>query len=183
MILAVKIYTDFNPYRSESSPDYLYDLYGARVVLCEVDTEAEAFFEMRRYLEVNNIYSDCTSIGYFSEEDKDGVSQRVKAICMFDQYHYNKDGYYDGTIDNVSFLLKSDNSHCLETLEDFMSHYPKYTREACFANSPGRKRNGETVWWGDDIKRYLDDYKLRKIDRLNSVLGDTLGKAGNEECL
>lgn len=58
--------------------------YSANILLCEVENEEEAFGEMRRFLQVNNIYSDLTYVKMVEEHEYLGrIIPKHKEVGMY----------------------------------------------------------------------------------------------------
>lgn len=60
----------------------LGDQYTGDIVMREVDTEEEAFAEMRRFLEVNNIPSNVTSINWIDQDPSKRYRSPHKSVGM-----------------------------------------------------------------------------------------------------
>ena len=123
------------------------------VLLCEVETEEEAFFEMRRFLKVNRIISDKTTVKTFYKTDGNDPELMRKEITMthgcsdvavFGIYYKGSPNYgelgdeSDWGIDRT-VLLKGQNIN-----------YRYCSSKNCF------------VCWYDEVAAYLADLKTRK---------------------
>ncbi len=65
------------------SLEYVWRQSTGSIIMAEVDTEEEAFAEMRRFLHINNIPSDTTSVEIVEEQEYIGeIIPRHKEVCM-----------------------------------------------------------------------------------------------------
>lgn len=121
-----------------------YDNYWTTIelLLCEVNTKEEAFAEMRRFLDVNGIRSDCTSVGLKEEHIRIGrlIPRHTEVNMWCDSYI---DPYDEGCkITGVIFGLWDDKDR------------PRYEKLDDFKGKPEK--------WFDCAERYLDDLIARK---------------------
>ena len=121
-----------------------YDNYWTTIelLLCEVSTKEEAFAEMRRFLEVNDIRSDCTSVGVKEEHIRIGrlIPTHTEINMWYDDYIDPHDKGY--SITGVIFGLWDDKDR------------PRYERLDDFKD--------QTEEWFGCAQRYLDDLAARK---------------------
>ena len=138
MIVSVKICPD-------SSTDFLK--------MREVDTEEEAFYEMRRYLEANNIYTDVTTI----DTETDGC----KLVYM--------SPLYDG--DTICFAINYTTKPDYDSIEEAMNSDCGSFAYALAHNSKKLVR---------EITRERDGqiYKSSIIDEYNNYIKDLKKRAG-----
>ena len=120
-----------------------YDNYWKTIelLLCEVSTKENAFAEMRRFLEVNDIHSDCTSVSVKEEHIRIGrlIPTHTEVNMWYDGYIDPHDKGYK--ITGVIFGLWDDKDR------------PRYERIDDFDKSEE---------WLTCVKRYLDDLTARK---------------------
>ena len=116
----------------------MYLAYSFRdILLKEVSTEGEAFAEMRRFLEVNHIVSNETTVEPFADHKK------VTMGATFVIYYDEKPSHMElGTEKQWGISRKP-----------FTAEY-----EICHHYNPAIN---ERVCWYDEVKAYLDDLKRR----------------------
>ena len=130
----------------------------------EVKTEAEAFFEMRRYLEVNNIYSNITTVFERDRLNYVGDGGESKLVVMGD----------DQIGDDIEFAIHYDSNPDFNSIDDaiketgsFAYSYEKYrAKKACgLLRTRYRMDNPEITfesWIPDEYENYLRDLKKRE---------------------
>ncbi len=121
------------------------------LLLREVETEQEAFAEMRRYLEVNNIPSNYTEV-YWKEADERFGIVRHKRIVMgvTHDFYMPKFGiYYEGQPKYLEF--KPEEKRCTEK-----EKHP--CGNAICYHSPSFKHQ----CWYDEVAEYFRDLAKRK---------------------
>ena len=122
------------------------------VLLCEVETEEEAFFEMRRFLKVNRIISDKTTVKTFYKNDGNESELMHKEITMT---HGGNDVavfgiYYKGSPNYGELGDESDWGIDRTALKGYNINYRYCSSKNCF------------VYWYDEVAAYLADLKTRK---------------------
>lgn len=123
------------------------------VKLREVSTEEEAFAEMRRYLEVNNIFSDTTTISkrmYEGRGKKESFNKFIKMGSDVEfQIHYENEPDYESIQDAITrsssfaYSYKNKDKPGFNSLK-VLRHINEY---------------GSTVmsWFPDEYDRYTAD--------------------------
>lgn len=119
------------------------------VKLREVNTEQEAFAEMRRYLEINQIASNYTEIVWREEKEHFwGTHQAHKEVSMKNSGGYGATFgiYYEGTPRHLE----------IEPAEKWEVHRdsPFTLYNPDFHYNPTKKVN---VCWYDDLANYFED--------------------------
>ena len=123
------------------------------VKLREIQTEQEAFAEMRRYLEVNQIASNYTEIAFREEKEHFwGVHQAHKEVAMCNSGGYGATFgiYYTG----VPRHLEMEDAKKWDV--DRESPFTLYNPD--FHYNPTKKAN---VCWYDDLVHYFEDLSKR----------------------
>lgn len=131
---------------------YEYFLIGG-IFLCEVETEEEAFFEMRRFLEINHIISDETTIK--TSKKNNGICDEITYKSVTMTYSRGDEAafgiYYKG---NPSHMELGDESYWniggVDYLGSSVSHRFSMSKMG-------------SVCWCDEVAAYLADLKTRKV--------------------
>lgn len=125
-----------------------YELVSGGLLLREVETEAEAFAEMRRFNEVNHIHSDVTEIRWV--EEKENLQHlkipRHKEVVMVTGFGI----YYD---EPPTFLELGDESKWGIKREGLIPYNPSYHFNHTI---------NQFVCWYDEVKAYFEDLDKRK---------------------
>ena len=124
------------------------------LLLREVETEEEAFAEMRRYLEVNNILSNYTEVYWKEVNENYGILARHKHIAMG-----SKPGgggadfgiYYEGRPTHLE--LGSEEKWGIKR-----EQYPSQKNFSYYFKASENKY----VCWYDEVTRYFQDLAERK---------------------
>lgn len=128
------------------------------IQLCIVSTEEEAFAEIRRYLEINNIFSDTTTVWKEFRTDMSGITSTNKIIKM------GKD---------LTFQIHYDNKPDYTSLDDILANNPHYAYSVQNKTDYGynslkcfRSNNAYggvfSSWFPDEYERYMLDLKERR---------------------
>lgn len=123
------------------------------IKLREVETEQDAFAEMRRYLEINQIASNYTEIVWReAKEHHWGIHQAHKEVSMC-----NSGGY--GATFGIYFEGEP-RYQKMESAEEWDVHRdsPFTLYNPDFSYNPTKKKN---VCWYDDLENYFEDLKKR----------------------
>ena len=123
------------------------------LLLREVETEQEAFAEMRRFLEVNNIPSNYTEVQWKEVDENYGILVRHKHIAMG-----CKPGgggadfgiYYEGQPKHLE--LGSEEKWCIKR-----EQYPH--KNFSYYYKPSENRY---VCWYDEVAEYFRDLAVRR---------------------
>ena len=130
---------------------YEYFLMGG-IFLCEVETEEEAFFEMRRFLEVNRILSDRTTVR--TAKDKSGESNEII---------YKNVEMTFGCGNKVTFGIHYTGRPSRMELGDEASWNLDRSNLASYETLRRYDAAGDRiVCWYDEVAAYLADLKTRK---------------------
>lgn len=147
------------------------DLY---LLLCEVSSEEEAFAEMRRFLYVNHIFSNLTSVEMVEEGERRFklVPKHKEVWMVVDKDHKNEFGDKgEGAIFHIYYDSDRPRREVLGSLEEWG------LREE-FDSKTGNTHlfydvkcvGGEIITysgkWYKYIKRYLEDLAMRKAGDL-----------------
>lgn len=132
-------------------------LSGCYIKLREVCTEEEAFAEIRRYLAVNNFYSDTTTVYKKTRKDRNEKESHNKFVCVDHcagndfvfQIHYENEPDYESVQDAVT--RSSYFAHCYKNKDKPGFNSLKVLR---YINE-----HGSTVrsWFPDEYDRYTAD--------------------------
>lgn len=123
------------------------------IKLREVETEQDAFAEMRRYLEINQIASNYTEVVWReAKEHHWGTHHAHKEVAMCNSGGYGATFgiYYDGS-PRYSGIEPAEN---WEVHRD--SPFTLYNPD--FSYNPTKKKN---VCWYDDLETYFEDLRKR----------------------
>lgn len=127
---------------------------GARggILLKEVETEEEAFAEMRRYIKVNNIPSNCTEVQWVDVDENRGIFTRYKKVSMVNTIGHGVSFgiYYEGQPAHLE--LGSEEKWEIQR-DDWPSRNPSYYY---------KESENKFVCWYDEVARYLQDLAERK---------------------
>ena len=135
------------------------------IKLKEVANEEEAFYEMSRYMSVNNIHSDTTTVSKVEITDRFGTSEEVKLVEMCDDedgapvfvIHYNTHPVYDSLQDAVSAGTYF--AYCYNEYKTKKSH--KYNSLKFLRYKTAEQNSCFESWFPDEYKRYMDDLNKR----------------------
>ena len=128
------------------------------IQLCIVSTEEEAFAEICRYLEINNIFSDTTTVWKESRTDVSGVASTNKIIKMGKDLTFQI--HYDNKPDYISLddILAKD-SHYAYSVQRKTDY--GYNSLKCF-RSNNAYGGVFSSWFPDEYERYMLDRNKRE---------------------
>ena len=145
-------------------------IHSGLIKLKEVDSEEEAFYEMRRYMKVNNIYSDITTLRKYTYTDHSNVTEELKLVNMHTSYlgqddlvfavHYQTQPEYSSLEEAIE-----KNSHLAYCFEKYQNERDKYSR----VNSlrfPRLRLGGTSTdaWLPEELDIYIADLTKRGGD-------------------
>lgn len=140
------------------------------IKLKEVDSDEEAFYEMRRYMTVNGICSDTTTLRKDSYADRFGKSEEIKCVYMHSGYHNQDDlvfaihnltrPEYDSLEDAIN-----GNSYIAYCFDKYQNEKEKYSPGNSLQFPRLRSNNTHTTsWFPDELALYADDLTRRGGD-------------------
>lgn len=141
--------------------------YAADIMLCEVQNEEEAFGEMRRFLQINDIDSDLTYVEMVNEK-RDCLGRVIPKHKEVGMYQGNSEySAYDVSGATFGIYSQPNNPRLCElgTLEDWHLHEEKDwdTGEIHLVRDEEHcLRPFESGEWYKCIKRYFADLAHRK---------------------
>ena len=154
------------------------DAWHHTVYLAEVENERDAFFEIRRYLEVNNIFSDTTSI------DKDARSKRIR----LGNYCPSFEIIYEGNADcsSMSELIDS-HWQVQESYQIYLGEVFGHDKQCLKQPRHSADVDGEDdtrwAWIFDEFDAYMKDRRTRLGVNLSASIQEAIKKRGEAvEC-
>lgn len=145
-------------------------IHGRLIKLKEVDCEEEAFYEMRRYMTVNDICSDTTTLRKDDYADQFGEVEELKYVYMHSGYldqddlvfavHHRTRPEYDSLEDAVN-----GNSHISYCFGKYQNEKEKYApgNSLQFPRLRSNKMH-TTSWLPDELALYISDLTKRGGD-------------------
>lgn len=145
-------------------------IHGRLIKLKEVGSEEEAFYEMRRYMTINGVCSDTTTLRKDSYEDQFGQSEELKRVYMHSGYldqddlvfaiHHLTQPEYDSLEDAIS-----GNSHIAYCFNKYQNDKEKYSPGNSLQFPRLRADNTHTIsWFPDELALYIADLTRRGGD-------------------
>ena len=141
---------------------------GHLIKLKKVDSEEEAFYEMQRYMLVNEIYSDTTSVYRDEFTDVSGKTEKIKFVEMYPDsgvneelifaIHYNTQPEYNSLEDAIS--QNRHFAYCLEKYRQKKSSYEYNSLRFCRYRSDSIDDVFDS-WFPDEYNRYIKDTIMR----------------------
>lgn len=140
--------------------------YAVNILLCEVQNEEEAFGEMRRFLQINNIDSDVTYVETV-EEKQDCLGRIIPKHKEVEMYKGNSE-YTAYDVTAAAFSIYSQippNLHELGTLEDWglCEKRDWETREIHIEKHRISTVGIESGEWYRCVQKYFADLACRKV--------------------
>jgi hypothetical protein len=126
--------------------------YGG-ILLKEVDSEEEAFAEMRRYIQINHIRSDYTTVQWKDDKPSTtyGVLPRHKEVFFGEMALF---GIYYSPYKPIHSGLDTREHWGVDDEGINRSRSLRYNEEI-----------HQRVCWYDELENYFNDLKLRSIDK------------------
>ena len=141
----------------------------ANILLCEVNSEEEAFAEMRRFLEINRISSNTTNVKMVESHEHVGrIVPRHKEVYMSlngrPPYDRSKNKYIESVTFGIYYGSDRPRYEKLGAIEDWGLCEEKdwKTGEIKLVRKGHRIAEITSGEWYNCVKRYIDDLAVRK---------------------
>lgn len=148
---------------------------GHLIKLTKVDSEEEAFYEMQRYMSVNNIYSDVTTISRGEFTDGLGQTEIIKYVSMC-PYSSLNDRY-------LMFAIHCSTQPEYNSLEDAVSKSKYFAY--CFERYNQKKSSYESNslrFWRYKSENISDSFDSWFPDEYNRYIKDLIKRGGETLC-